>query len=226
MTADPTTHMFIERWQQHLRQLRIDYYSDSRETRTPVAKNIEYCFVVKGVTVEGKPGTRKLTEEPTFCAPNEDPVPIGPPNSTHLPQVTSARKCPACPTPEPPRPASGEVNTTSLIKSLRKDVQRVEDENTRLKRENETLRHKNALQQRGQGVGQRETDADVQKLKDKAQQLEKERSDLLLEKIWLTKLQVSKVYELNKEIARLKRENKKLSQGVDVTLACFNKDIQ
>tara|TARA_B100001540_G_scaffold223703_1_gene197938 strand:- start:278 stop:607 length:330 start_codon:yes stop_codon:yes gene_type:complete len=109
---------------------------------------------------------------------------------------------------------------------LRKDVQRVEDENTRLKRENETLRHKNELQQRGQGVGQRETDADVQKLKDKAQQLEKERSDLLLEKIWLTKLQVSKVYELNKEIARLKRENKKLSQGVDVTLACFNKDIQ
>ena len=58
------------------------------------------------------------------------------------------------------------------------------------------------------------------------QQLEKERSDLLLEKIWLTKLQVSKVYELNKEIDRLKRENKKLSQGVDVTLACFNKDIQ
>ena len=40
-------------------------------------------------------------------------------------------------------PASGEVNTTSLIKSLRKDVQRVEDENTRLKQENETLRHKN-----------------------------------------------------------------------------------
>ena len=38
--------------------------------------------------------------------------------------------------------------------------------------------------------------------------------------------QVSKVYELNKEIDRLKRENKKLSQGVDVTLACFNKDIQ
>ena len=100
---------------------------------------------------------------------------------------------------------------------MRKDVQRVEDENTRLKRENETLRHKNALQQRGQGVGQRETDADVQKLKDKVQQLEKERSDLLLEKIWLTKLQVSKVYELNKEIARLKRENKKLSQGVDVS---------
>ena len=56
----------------------------------------------------------------------------------------------------------------------------------------------------------------MSKLKDKVQQLEKERSDLLLEKIWLTKLQVSKVYELNKEIARLKRRIKNF-QGVDVS---------
>ena len=139
MSADSPTHAFIERWKQHLRQLRKDWYSNSRETRTSVAKNVEYCFVVRSEPVAGKPGSRKLTEEPTFCAPNEDPIAIGPLNSTNLPQAPSARKCPACPAPEPPRLSSGDDNSTILIKLLQEKVQRVENENTRLKEEKELL---------------------------------------------------------------------------------------
>ena len=69
----------------------------------------------------------------------------------------------------------------SLIKSLRKDVQRVEDENKESvspeagERNPSAQECVTAARIEYNGVGQRETDADVQKLKDKVQQLEKER---------------------------------------------------
>ena len=167
-------------FQQAVGTLREAWKSNEKISKARDATLKRYCLHAPGEPHAENHNWRVLTEEPYFQAPDdEERINI---TDSRFSIAHLIKKCPdfieefgsepvRADALRPAHPPSGDDNNPLLIKLLKEKLQGVENENNRLKQENETLRIENAaLQQQAQGAEERAIDVGLEELRDKVQQ--------------------------------------------------------